>query len=576
MSPLRAFWYCPALFCLTVSPLISGCGGGGSPAPSTGSTGATQQTSVFTATVAVNVATGQVTVTASPQAGSTSRTIFTGPTASLNTSVLVNQGGSPGVKSTSVTITNTSSSPIGIDPNGNAYGINVIFGPFTITGGSSTDPVQLSNPTGIIPNTASGSNQPYINYPSELMANSKTAAQNWNFIVPSGVTSFSVNVTVEASNAYLAATSGTAGSGSSAVYVRTFAGGTTAGFANGAATDERFEYPFSVAADQAGNLYSADYGNNCIRRITPSGLVSTIAGSPYASDALQNGAGNIAQFVNPLGVAVTPDGSTIYVADSSNHAIRRITLTGSDPTDPASWSVTTIAGTGVQGGDYSSPTPGNMATLNNPTGIALDPGGNVYFDEANGNRIRKLQYMGGGPTLASNWMVLLIAGSTSAVNGTSGDTDSTNGLNATFNIPRGLACDLSGNVYVADEFNSRIRLVTPDGAVTTLAGGTSGSAVKQGHVDGAGASAQFYNPEGIAVDRAGTVYVADTFGQWVRQISQAGNVTTLAGTGTHGYVNGTGNIAQFSYPAGIAVDTSGTLYIGGNASILKLERINTQ
>jgi sugar lactone lactonase YvrE len=572
----RLFIWSPLFLCLTALAFLGGCGGGGSAANGTGSQGTAPQVSVFTATVEVNVTTGQVTV-ANAQSTSKGRTIFTGTLATFNTSVLVNNAGSPGVKSTNVNIRNDSASPLGLDPNGNAYGINVLFGAFTITGGSSADSVQLSNPTGVIPSSAAGTNQPYINYPGELLPNANTPVQNWNFVVPSGVTSFSVNVTVESSNAYLAAMSGTAGSGSSAVYVRTFVGGTTVGFANGAATDARFQNPYGIAIDRAGNLYVADYENNCIRRITPSGVVNTIAGSPYVSDGFQDGTGNIAQFVSPLGVAVTPDGSTVYVADTSNHAIRRITLTGSDPANSASWSVTTIAGTGVEGGNYSSPTAGNTATLNNPTGIALDPGGNVYFDEADGGRIRKLQFMGGDPAQAANWTVLLIAGSATAVNGTTGDTDSTNGPSATFNIPRGLACDLSGNVYVADEYNCRIRVITPDGAVTTLAGGTSGSTVKQGYVDGAGASAEFNNPVGVAVDSAGTVYVADTNGQRVRQISRGGNVTTLAGNGTSGYVNGTGNIAQFNNPAGIAVGSSGTLYVGDQAaSIRALEQINTK
>jgi sugar lactone lactonase YvrE len=548
-----------------------GCGGGSSPTPGSTTTPVQSSSQVVTAIVSVNVTTGQVSITPTKATG---RTVFTGSTLSMATSNLLIQAGSPGVKTTTVSITNTSAQPIGIDPNGNVTGITVIFGTFTVTGGSSPDSVLLSNPTGIIPNTSAGTNGPYISYPAQIAPNKTSPAQNWNFIVPSGITAFTFTVTLEADNSYLAPSQGASGSGSTSTYVRTFAGGPSSGYVNGSVSTALFSGFVAVALDSANNIYVADSGNQAIRRITPSGSVSTIAGSPYENGSA-DGAGNVATFYEPSGIAVTPDGSTLYVADSYNDEVRRVTLApATDPTNPDNWTVSTIAGTGTPGGTYIA-SLGNIATLDYPVGIALDAGGNIYVTEFTGNRVRRLAFLGGDPSNAANWEVSLLAGDISANGGLEGDQDG-NGTAARFEGPVYAATDLAGNVYVADSGSDRIRKISSSGNVSTLAGGTSGSTVTAGYQDGAAASALFRGPYGVAVDKSGIVYVCDTGNRRFREITPAGNVSTLAGTSVAQFINGSGNVASFIAPASLAVTSSGTLFVADEAEIRLLERINSQ
>jgi sugar lactone lactonase YvrE len=553
--------------------VLNEVGCGGSPTPSLGSTTVPIQTTaqVVTAIVNVNVTSGQVTV---KPAASSARTVFTGSTLSMTTLALYNQVGSTGNKTTQVSITNNSSLPIGIDPNGNVTGIRVIFGAFTITGGSSPDPVQLSNPTGVIPTASSSTSLPYISFPGQIAPNKTSPPQNWNFTVPSGVTAFSVPVTLEADNSFLAQSQSASGTGSTSTYVRTLAGGPRNGYTNGSGSEALFASFLGIAVDAANNVYVADDLNNSIRRVTPSGSVSTIAGNSFTT-GFTDGAGDVATFSNPIGVAVTPDGLTVYVTDFENNAIRRITISSSlDPTNPANWMVSTIAGTGAAGGTYLS-SLGTLATLNGPAGIALDAGGNLYFSELQGNRVRGLTYLGGDPRSSSSWEVVLLAGDLSAAAGTPGDTDAT-GEAATFRQPVQIATDLTGNAYVADTGNNRIRKITSGGVVSTFAGGTSGSSVVPGYHDGPAATALFHGAEGVAVDKSGLVYVADAGNGRIRAITQAGNVSTLAGAGSGTYLDGAGTVAQFPLPSNLAVTSSGSLFVGDGSEIRLVERINSQ
>ena len=321
--------------------------------------------------------------------------------------------------------------------------------------------------------------------------------------------------------------------------VSTLAGSITPGSADGTGAAASFKYPSGVAVDASGNLYVADGGNHEIRKITPTGVVTTLAGSITPGSA--DGTGAAASFYWPGGVAVDASGN-VYVADGSNQKIRKITPTGV---------VTTLAG---------SITPGNAdgtgaaASFNNPTGVAVDASGNVYVADNVNHEIRKITPTG---------VVTTLAGSI-----TPGSADGT-GAAASFNNPTGVAVDASGNVYVADTYNQKIRKITPAGVVTTLAGrNTPGSA------DGTGAAAQFNYPTDVAVDASGNVYVVDENNHGIRKITPAGVVTTLAGSITPGSADGTGAAASFYYPADVAVDASGNVYVTDsfNHKIRKITR----
>ncbi len=288
-----------------------------------------------------------------------------------------------------------------------------------------------------------------------------------------------------------------------------------------------FSSPDDVAADAAGNIYVADYGNNMIRKVTPGGIITTLAGSGNigAIDA----AGSLASFNGPTGVAVDKAGN-VYVADAGNNLIRKITSGGV---------VSTFAGT-IAAVDTSN-TITTEPTFAGPSGVAVDASGNVYVADAGNNEIRMVSPAGVVTTLAGN--------------GNSGADDGT-GSAATFNNPTGVAVDASGNVYVADMLNNLIRKIAPGGVVTTIAG--SGSI---GSSDGTGASASFYFPNSLAVDASGNVYVTDDVNNLIRKITPGGVVTTFAGTGLAGSANGLGTAASFNDPAGITLDIAGNAYI---------------
>ncbi|MGE5108592.1 MAG: SMP-30/gluconolactonase/LRE family protein [Sphingobacteriales bacterium] len=259
--------------------------------------------------------------------------------------------------------------------------------------------------------------------------------------------------------------------------------------------------------------------------------VSTLAGDGTAS--IKEGAGAIAEFNYPEGITVNGSGN-IYVADYLNSRIRGITPAGI---------VNTFAGDGVAA--YYNAT-GVMAEFNHPSGVAADASGNTYVTDTDNNRIRKITAAG---------VVTLLAG-----DGTAGRKDSTGPL-AKFNGPTGVAVDAFGNLYIADSRNQRIRkIAAPTTAgvvlVSTLAG--DGTAAYR---EGADTTAQFNNPAGIAVDASGNVYVADFTNQRIRKITPAGVVSTLAGDGTPAYRDGTGTSAQFKYPAAVAVDIYGNVYV---------------
>ena len=465
--------------------------------------------------------------------------------------------------------------------------------------------------------------------------------------------------------------------------VTTLAGDGNASFLDGQGSATRFNYPQGVAVDSGGNVYVADKNNNRIRKITSTGAVSTLAGS--ATSGSLDGTGTAAQFNQPFGVAVDSSGNVyvaewvgrkvrkitssgvvstlagtgglmgitldsngnIYVADTLNNQISKITPSGT---------VSVLAGSGTVGyldGSVLS------SQFNQPIGVAVDSGGNVYVADTGNNKIRKITdgiiedrglyvmhtfyttigqfttlgnmdiydelvitatnvYSKGPRTLAAATYTidpnqsttgLLNRGSVYTTDygtfqsgtvqyvivylktpcpastpkwdplqrkcvaacsiplssvtsnvctkcSTISQVSSIPDTSVKFNSPYGVAIDSGGNVYVADTGNNRIRKITPNG-ISTLAG--SGTA---GYLDGSGLSAQFRGPVSVAVDSSDNIYVADTGNHRIRKITSAGVVTTLAGSGSASFLDGSGTNASFSRPGGIAVDSAGNVYVG--------------
>jgi sugar lactone lactonase YvrE len=267
--------------------------------------------------------------------------------------------------------------------------------------------------------------------------------------------------------------------------------------------------------------------------------VTTLAGWPGQA-ASADGIGPMARFVYPGGVR-TDQAGNVYVTDGGANTVRKITPDGT---------VTTVVGAaGVAG---STDGPGSTALLRNPGGVAVDGAGNLYIADSVNYTVRKLT--------AATGLVSTLAG----LAGSRGTTDGT-GSAARFYDPQNIAVDAAGNLYVPDGAGNTIRKITPAGVVTTLAGspGVAGS------TDGIGSAARFNLPDATAVDSAGNVYVADYYNNKIRKITPAGTVTTLAGTGTAGGADGPGATATLNHPAGVAVDSAGTVYVAdkGNDTI---------
>jgi streptogramin lyase len=318
--------------------------------------------------------------------------------------------------------------------------------------------------------------------------------------------------------------------------VITFAGSGTGGFVNATRTFASFQYPTGMCINADGFIFIADRENNAIRKVTPLGDVSTLAGT--GSPGIVNDKDAAAKFSAPNGLAIDASGN-VYVADQGNSVIREILTTGT---------VVTFAGKGSGGAANGK---ADTATFRGPAAIAFDSGGNLFVADEGNNLIRKITPQG---------IVSTFAGS--------GKNGSANGQDtlASFSEPVGLAVDASNNVYVADEGNNLIRKITPAGAVTTFAGsGASGNA------DGVGTSASFNEPTGLAADANGNVYVADSNNNLIRKIASDGTVTTFAGSGQLGFANGALTSASFSAPQGLVVDVYGNVYVTDSGNNLLRE-----
>jgi len=240
-----------------------------------------------------------------------------------------------------------------------------------------------------------------------------------------------------------------------------------------------------------------------------------------------NGTGTAASFAYPMGIALDGAGN-LYVADQGNNEIRKITTTGA---------VSVFAGSLISGNGNATTA---LSLFTGPTGVAVDAAGNAYVADFGNNLVRKIT--------AGNVTTLAGTGKGGKVNAT--------GTAASFSGPAGVAVDAAGNVYVADFNNNLIRKITAAGVVTTLAGSSTA-----GNANGTGTAASFSGPRGVAVDAVGNVYVADANNNLIREITPAGVVTTLAGSGTKGNTDGAGTAASFYYPSGVAVDAAGDVFV---------------
>jgi len=320
-----------------------------------------------------------------------------------------------------------------------------------------------------------------------------------------------------------------------AVGVTTIAGGKK-GSGDGSTNQSSFNRPIRVAVGPGGTLYVADYYNSRIRRVSGDHkTVVTIAGS---TSGYLDAKGVQARFNQPAGLDVGVDG-TVYVADRANHRIRKI--------DKAA-NVTTLAGSGV--GSYKNGGP-SQAMFNSPYDVVVTLGNVVFVADAGNRSIRKID---------ANGHVTHVAGSTQH-----GYKDG-KGSAARFYDPRGIDADNNGYLYVADYYNSRIRRVAPDGTVDTIAGAGNGM------FDGPAKNAKFARPVDVTIDAAGRLWVADTGNHRIRRFAIGGSVTTVAGTGSYGHVNGSGITARFNSPHGVAASPDGTVYVAdwGNYAIRKV------
>ncbi|MGO9231164.1 MAG: Ig-like domain repeat protein, partial [Bryobacteraceae bacterium] len=268
--------------------------------------------------------------------------------------------------------------------------------------------------------------------------------------------------------------------------------------------------PTGLAFDTAGNLYIADTGDNVVREVNLAGIISTVAGDGEQGFGGDGGAATSALLDSPNGIAVDSNGN-LYIADSHNNRIREV----------SGGVIATIAGTGAAGfsGDGSAAT---AATLSYPTAVAVDSNSNVYIADTNNHRIREIT----GTTINT------VAGNGSQFYSGDGGPATAAGLDS----PNGVAVDAAFNIYIGDTHNQRVRMVTfATGIITTLAG----TGVQGFTADGPAASAALALPRGVAVDASGNVYVADSDNNRIRTISR-GQVTTIAGNGSEGFTGDSG------------------------------------
>ncbi len=322
--------------------------------------------------------------------------------------------------------------------------------------------------------------------------------------------------------------------------ITTVAGNGSGGYSGdgGPATNASLYYPEGAAFDAAGNLFIADFVNNRIRKVTTNGIITTVAGNGstgYSGD----GVAATNATIRPAGVALDASGN-LFIADWNNNRVRKVDTNGI---------ITTVAGNGSPGysGDGG---PATSASLAYVEAVDVDGSGNLFIADTDNNRIRKVD---------TNGIITTVAGKGPAVYGSySGDGGPA--TNASLNAPYGVAVDATGNLFIADMDNNRIRKVDTNGIITTVAG--NGSLDYSGD-GGLATNACLDAPYGVAVDAFGNLFFADSSNDRIRKVDSFGIITTVAGNDNWGY-SGDGGMATnatLNLPSGVALDSTGNLFL---------------
>ncbi len=323
-----------------------------------------------------------------------------------------------------------------------------------------------------------------------------------------------------------------------------------------------FNKPEGIISDSIGNIYVSDTGNNTIRKITPDGTVTTIAGddSSHSADSTDSTAGNplLARFNTPKGITIDSTNKNLFIVDSGNSTIRQFALETGE--------VTTIAGdpnnVGSTDRDPSQPSP-TVPLFFNPEGITIDSFGYLYVSDTNNQTIRRIKP---DPLNPANLIVNTIAGLAENSGSTDGPSSSR------FSSPTGIAVNSAGELYVTDTRNYTIRKINLENDVSTYAGAAPQTGLENSDT---GSDGRFNTPLGLAVGTDHNLYVADTNNHSIRKVTPEGSVLTIAGfTGTTGNANGDGSISSFNFPRSIAIDSSRSLYVAelDSKSIRKIQQ----
>jgi sugar lactone lactonase YvrE len=333
-------------------------------------------------------------------------------------------------------------------------------------------------------------------------------------------------------------------------FITTVAGTNTSGYSGdgGPAANASLTLPYGVAMDGVGNLFIGDWANNRIRMVGTNGIITTVAGVGPTGTGSYSGDGGPATNAHlyfPGGVAVDSLGN-LFIADQYNSRIRKVGTNGT---------ITTVAGTNSSGysGDGG---PAANAKLNHPLDVAPDSLGNLFIADDWNSRVRKV---------GTNGIITTVAGTNSS--GYSGDGGPA--VNAALDETGGLLLDGLGDLFIADYYNNRIRVVGPNGIITTVAGiGPSGSAGGYSGDGGPAANAGLYYPSGVAMDNLGNIFIADCLNNRVRMVGPNGIIVTLAGTNTYGYSGdgGPAGNAMLDNPSGLVADNSGNLFFADNGN----------